>query len=87
MADIGNQVEEGKIHGVVYDKSQLSAEEAGNAEPNKKPRPKVVAATLGAAIATIILFVLSAAGAEVSVELGGAITVLATFITGYRVKE
>lgn len=90
MANFGNQEQEGTVHGVVYDKSQLSEEEARGAKDTGRglsPKPKVVAATVGAAATTIILFILASVGVEVSVEVGGAITILATFALGYVKRE
>jgi hypothetical protein len=47
------------------------------------PKPKVIAATIGAAAATVIVAILQAAGADVSPELMGAIATLCAFGAGY----
>lgn len=44
---------------------------------------KVIASTLGAAIATLICWGLSLVGVDVPVEAQGAIVVIVTFISGY----
>lgn len=45
--------------------------------------PKVVAATLAAAIVTIIVWIASAAGVSVPSEVQGAITTILVFAAGY----
>lgn len=45
--------------------------------------PKVIAGTLAAAIVTIIVWIASAAGVDVPVEVQGAITTILVFVAGY----
>lgn len=48
------------------------------------PVPKVVAATLGSAVATLLIWIVSlATGTEIPVPVVGAVTTLATFGFGY----
>jgi len=45
--------------------------------------PKVVAGTLAAALVTIIVWIATAAGVNVPVEVQGAITTILVFAAGY----
>jgi len=45
--------------------------------------PKVVAATLAAAVVTILVWVATSAGVSVPVEVQGAITTIIVFAAGY----
>jgi len=45
--------------------------------------PKVVAATLAAAVATILVWGISQAGVDVPEPVAGAIVVVLTFLAGY----
>lgn len=56
--------------------------------PNPVPKPKVVAATLAAAITSVIVWILSAyAGVEIPPEVAAAITTLIAFGAGYLTSE
>jgi hypothetical protein len=45
--------------------------------------PKVIAGTLAAAIVTIIVWIATAAGVSVPVEVQGAVTTILVFVAGY----
>jgi hypothetical protein len=45
--------------------------------------PKVIAATLAAAIVTILVWIATAAGISVPVEVQGAVTTILVFVAGY----
>lgn len=79
----GNQMSLGQVHGVVFDNSQLSAEEAAAAEPPKTPRPKVVAATFGAALSVVIVAILGAVGVELPPEAAVGLAPVLTLLFGY----
>ena len=49
--------------------------------------PKVTAATLAAALVTIIVWVASAAGVTVPLEVQGAVTTILVAIAGYFVTD
>jgi len=49
--------------------------------------PKVTAATIAAALVTIIVWVASAAGVNVPLEVQGAITTILVAIAGYLVTD
>ena len=49
--------------------------------------PKVTAATLAAALVTIIVWVASAAGVNVPLEVQGAVTTILVAIAGYLVTD
>lgn len=49
--------------------------------------PKVTAATIAAAIVTIIVWVASAAGVTVPLEVQGAVTTILVAIAGYLVTD
>jgi len=51
------------------------------------PKNKVIASTLGSAIATIALSALRSRGIEIDTEMQGAITMLLTFGLGYLVPD
>lgn len=89
MADFeyGNQQEKGRVKGVAFDDSQLSAEEAEQAQNPKTPRPKMQAAGIGGAVATLIVFIVGLLGVEVPPEAAGALATIAAFALGYRVSE
>lgn len=53
-----------------------------------RPTRKVTAATLGAAVASIIVTLITEfTGADLPVGVEGAIAVLVTFVAGYLTKE
>lgn len=83
----GNHEEERKVRGVAFDRTQLSAEEAAGAESPKTPRPKVQAAGIGGAVATLIVFIVGVLGVEVPPEAAAALATIAAFALGYRVPE
>ena len=49
--------------------------------------PKVTAATIAAALVTIIVWVASAAGVDVPLEVQGAVTTIIVAIAGYLVTD
>jgi len=49
--------------------------------------PKVTAATIAAALVTIIVWVASAAGVNVPLEVQGAVTTILVAIAGYLVTD
>lgn len=49
--------------------------------------PKVTAATIAAALVTIIVWVASAAGVDVPLEVQGAVTTILVAIAGYLVTD
>jgi hypothetical protein len=49
--------------------------------------PKVTAATIAAALVTIIVWVASAAGVTVPLEVQGAVTTIIVAIAGYLVTD
>ena len=49
--------------------------------------PKVTAATLAAALVTIIVWVASAAGVTVPLEVQGAVTTILVALAGYLVTD
>ena len=49
--------------------------------------PKVTAATIAAALVTIIVWVASAAGVNVPLEVQGAVTTILVAIAGYFVTD
>ena len=49
--------------------------------------PKVTAATLAAAIVTLVVWVASAAGVTVPLEVQGAVTTILVAIAGYLVTD
>ena len=49
--------------------------------------PKVTAATIAAALVTIIVWVASAAGVNVPLEVQGAVTTILVFVAGYLVTD
>ena len=49
--------------------------------------PKVTAATIAAALVTIIVWVASAAGVTVPLEVQGAVTTILVFVAGYLVTD
>lgn len=49
----------------------------------KNVSPKVIAATLAAAIVTILVWIANAAGISVPVEVQGAVTTILVFVAGY----
>jgi type IV secretory pathway VirB2 component (pilin) len=49
--------------------------------------PKVTAATIAAALVTIIVWVASAAGVTVPLEVQGAVTTILVAIAGYLVTD
>lgn len=85
--DHGNQTVKGRVRGVAYDDSQLSAEEAARAAPPKEPRPKVAAAGAAGALATLIVGVLALAGVEVPETLAAALATILAFAAGYLRTE
>lgn len=78
--DHGNQQIKGRVRGVAYDDSQLSAEEAAQAAPSKQPRPKVQAAGAAGGLATLIVTGLALAGVVVPET---AATALATAVLAF----
>jgi hypothetical protein len=49
--------------------------------------PKVIASTLGAAVASIVVWVLTLAGLDVPGEVGGAIATICAAVLGYVVPD
>ena len=49
--------------------------------------PKVTAATIAAALVTIIVWVASAAGVDVPLEVQGAVTMILVALAGYLVTD
>lgn len=85
--DHGNQTVKGRVHGVAFDASQLSAEEAARAQSPHTPRPKVQAAGVGGAATIIIVAVLGALGVEVPEEVAAAVAAVVAFAAGYLVRD
>lgn len=55
--------------------------------PTGRPSRKIVAATLGGAIATIIVFVIAQFGIELNDAVSAAIVVIVTALLGYLVPN
>ena len=49
--------------------------------------PKVTAAAVAAAIVTCLVWVASAAGVDVPLEVQGAVTTILVFVAGYLVSD
>ena len=49
----------------------------------KKPVPKVAAAGIGGAVATLIVYLASVAGVEIPGDVGAAIATVVAFAAGY----
>jgi hypothetical protein len=49
--------------------------------------PKITAATIAAALVTILVWVASAAGVDVPLEVQGAVTTILVAIAGYLVTD
>ncbi len=59
-----------------------------NDSQSAMPQNKVLAATVGAAVATILIYVVEqATGADLPTGVEGAITILAVFGAGYVVRD
>ena len=53
------------------------------APPSRAPQPKVVAGGIAGAFTIVLVFAAGIAGVDVPPEVASAITVLASFATGY----
>lgn len=56
-------------------------------EPSAAPYPKVAAAGAAGALATILVFVLTAAGVDVPAEVGAALATVLAFAASYLKSE
>ena len=55
--------------------------------PDPTPKPKVIAATLGAASASIVLWLISLAGINIPELVVGSTVTIATFLFGYITSD
>jgi hypothetical protein len=85
--DHGNQTVKGRVRGVAYDDSQLSAEEAAQAAPPKEPRPKVAAAGAAGGLVTVLMFLAPLVNVEVPAEVAAALATVLAFAAGYLRTE